>query len=95
MEVGIRVETEYSRSYTEDIILDIDIIQIWNRLCFSRPLSAPFLFRTSGFSHSSWLVYSFSRNCTFQYDFYWGVNALKIHTPGDIVSRFQNVVIDF
>ena len=48
MEVGIRVETEYSRSYTEDIILDIDIIQIWKRRYFSRLLSAPFLFRTSG-----------------------------------------------
>ena len=44
MEVGIRVETEYSRSYTEDIILDIDIIQIWKRRYFSRPLSVPFLF---------------------------------------------------
>ena len=50
MEVGIRVETEYSRSYTEDIILDRDIIQIWKRRYSSRPLSAPFLFRTSGFS---------------------------------------------
>ena len=47
MEVGIRVETEYSRSYTEDIILDIDIIQIWKRRYFSRLISAPFLFRTS------------------------------------------------
>ena len=95
MEVGIRVETEYSRSYTEDIILDIDIIQIWKRLYFSGPLSASFLFRTSGFSQSSWLDYSFSRNGTFLFDFYWGVNALKIHTSGEIVSRFQNVVIDF
>ena len=48
MEVGIRVETEYSRSYTEDIILDIDIIQIWKRRYFCRLFSAPFLFRTSG-----------------------------------------------
>ena len=44
MEVGIRVETEYSRSYTEDIILDIDIIQIWKRRYFSRQHSVPFLF---------------------------------------------------
>ena len=50
MEVGIRVEMEYSRSYTEDIILDIDIIQIWKRRYFSRPLPAPFLLHTSGFS---------------------------------------------
>ena len=45
MEVGIRVETEYSRSYTEDIILDIDIIQIWKRRYFCRLFSAPFPFR--------------------------------------------------